>query len=193
MGNVITKLLIAVFLLGASSAAFAHPGHNVSGFGAGMMHPVSGPDHLLAMLAVGLWAAQSGGRKIWLLPAAFMTMLAVGAAIAMQWQTLPLVETGCAASVLALGLLIAMSLRFPLVLSVAVTALFGLLHGYAHALELPESAAASAYATGFLATTAIIHLGGIAAGIFTRNRFDFLANSLGVAIAASGAWMLASS
>ena len=98
MGNVIKKLLIAGFFLCASSAAFAHPGHNISGFGAGLLHPVSGLDHLLAMVAVGLWAAQGGGRKVWLLPATFMIMLAVGAAIAIQWQTLPLVETGIAAS-----------------------------------------------------------------------------------------------
>lgn len=197
MGNVIAKLLLAVFLLGASSAAFAHPGHNVSGFGAGLLHPVSGLDHLLAMLAVGLWAAQGytkkrGGRKVWLLPATFMFMLALGAVIAMQWQTLPLIESGIAASVLALGLLIALSLRLPLMLSVAATALFGLLHGYAHGLALPDSAEPSAYALGFLATTALLHLSGIAAGIFTRNRFDFLAKSLGIAIAASGIWMLAS-
>ena len=197
MRNATAKFLLTIFLLGASSAAFAHPGHNVSDFAAGLMHPFSGLDHLLAMLAVGLWAAQGntkkrGGRKIWLLPATFITMLAVGAVIAMQWQTLPLIESGIAASVLALGLLVALSQQLPLIVSIALTALFGLLHGYAHGLELPESAAPSAYALGFLATTALLHLSGIAAGIFTRNRFDFLAKSLGIAIAASGIWMLAS-
>src|SRR5271169_6458296 len=141
MCNSITKFLTAIFLLATSSAAFAHPGHNVSGFAAGLMHPLFGLDHLLAMVAVGLWAAQGGGKKIWLLPAAFMTMLAAGAGIAMQWQSLPLVESGIAASVLALGLLIALSLQLPATLSVAITALFGLLHGYAHGLELPQSAA----------------------------------------------------
>jgi len=196
MRKLTAKLLTAILLLATSSATFAHPGHDVSGLTAGLMHPFSGLDHLLAMVAVGLWAAQgssngSGGRKIWLLPATFMTMLVVGAGIAMQWQSLPLVEPGIAASVLALGLLIALSLQFPVTLSVAVTALFGLLHGYAHGLELPESAAPAAYALGFLAATATLHLTGITAGILTRNRFAFLAKSLGIAIAASGAWMLA--
>jgi len=191
MRNTTTKFLITIFLLGASSTAFAHPGHNVSGLAAGLMHPFSGLDHLLAMLAVGLWAAQGGGRKIWLLPATFMTMLVVGAGIAMQWQSLPLVEAGIAASVLALGLLIALSLQFPVTLSVAVTALFSLMHGYAHGLELPDSAAPFAYALGFLAATATLHLSGIAVGIATRQRYAFLAKSLGIAIAASGAWMLA--
>ncbi|HSM97931.1 MAG TPA: HupE/UreJ family protein [Gallionella sp.] len=178
-------------MLATSSAAFAHPGHNASGLAAGLLHPFSGLDHLLAMVAVGLWAAQGGDKRIWLLPATFMTMLAVGAGLAMQWQSLPLVESGIATSVLALGLLIALTLRFPVMLSVAVAALFGLLHGYAHGLELPESAAPSAYALGFLAATAALHLSGITAGILTRNRFAILARSLGIVIAASGAWMLA--
>jgi urease accessory protein len=186
-----TKLLTAILLLTTSSAALAHPGHNISGFAAGLTHPFSGLDHLLAMVAVGLWAAQSRGRKIWLLPAIFMTMLAVGAGLATQWQALPLVEAGIATSVLALGLLIALSFRLPAMLGVAVTALFGLLHGYAHGLELPQSASPAAYALGFLAATATLHFSGILIGVFTRNRFAMLARSLGIAIAASGVWMLA--
>jgi urease accessory protein len=192
MRTAITKLLITIILLGASSAAFAHPGHNVSGFAAGLMHPFSGLDHLLAMVAVGMWAAQSGGRKIWLLPATFMTMLAVGAGIAMQWQALPLVEAGIAASVLALGLLIALSLQLPASLSVALTALFGLLHGYAHGLELPQCAAPMEYALGFLAATATLHISGIAVGVATRQRYALLSRFLGSAIAVSGAYLLTS-
>jgi urease accessory protein len=191
MRNIVTKSLITIFLLGASSVAFAHPGHNVSGLAAGLMHPFSGLDHLLAMVAVGIWAAQGDGRKVWLLPATFMVMLVVGSGIAIQWQLLPLVEPGIATSVLALGLLIALSLQLPASLSVAITALFGLLHGYAHGLELPQSAAPAAYALGFLAATASLHLSGIAVGVATRNRFAFLAKSLGITIAASGVWMLA--
>jgi urease accessory protein len=192
MRDSIIKLLITIFLLAASSTAFAHPGHNVSGFAAGLMHPFSGLDHLLAMVAVGLWAAQGGGRKIWLLPATFMTMLAVGSSIALQWHSLPLVESGIAASVLALGLLIALSLQLPAALSVAVTALFGLLHGYAHGLELPRSAAPAEYALGFLAATATLHLGGVTLGIATRQNYALLSRLLGGAIAVSGAYLLAS-
>jgi urease accessory protein len=192
MRNTVTKSLTTVLLLVASSAALAHTGHNVSGLAAGLMHPFSGLDHLLAMVAVGLWAAQGGGRKVWLLPATFMTMLVVGACVAMQWQSLPLVEAGIAASVLALGLLIALSLRLPMMLSVAVTALFGLMHGYAHGLELPDSAAPAAYALGFLAATATLHLSGIAVGIATRKRYVLLSRLLGSSIAVSGAYLLAS-
>lgn len=201
-----TKFLTALILFGISSSAFAHPGHDVSGLAAGLMHPFSGLDHLLAMVAVGLWAAQGnkkgstgkpdtekyGERKIWLLPATFMTMLAVGAGIATQWQSMPLVEAGIATSVLALGLLVALSMQLPASLSVAITALFGLLHGYAHGLELPESAAPAAYAMGFLASTATLHLIGIAVGVATRDRHALLAKMMGVAIAASGVYLLVS-
>jgi urease accessory protein len=192
MRNSTTRFLTAIFLLAASSTAFAHPGHNVTGFAAGLMHPFSGLDHLLAMVAVGLWAAQGGGRKVWLLPATFMTMLAAGAGIAMHWQSLPLVEAGIAVSVLALGLLVALSLQLSASLSVAITGLFGLLHGYAHGLELPQSAAPAEYALGFLAATATLHLSGIAAGIATRQHHALLSRLLGSAIAVSGACLLAS-
>jgi len=190
MHKSIMKLLTATLLLTASTTALAHPGHNVSGFAAGLMHPFLGLDHLLAMVAVGLWAAQSGGKKVWLLPLTFMTLLASGAALAMHGPSLPLVETGIAASVLALGLLVALSLRLPASLSVAITALFGLLHGYAHGLELPASAAPIEYALGFLAATAALHLSGIAVGVVTRSRYTALARMLGVAIATSGAYLL---
>jgi urease accessory protein len=121
-----------------------------------------------------------------------MTMLAVGAGIAMQWQSLPMVETGIATSVLALGLLITLSLQFPVALSVTVTALFGLMHGYAHGLELPESAAPAGYALGFLTATAILHLSGVAVGVATRQRYALLSRLLGSAIAICGAYLLAS-
>jgi len=191
MRNAITKLLTAIILFSTSSVAFAHPGHDVSGFAAGLMHPFSGLDHLLAMVAVGLWAAQSGGRKVWLLPATFMTMLAVGAGISMQWQSLPMVEAGIAASVLSLGLLIMLSLQLPVALSVSITALFGLFHGYAHGLELPQSAAPADYALGFLIATAALHLSGIAAGLAMRQRYAMISRVLGSAIAIGGVYLLA--
>jgi len=190
MHNSTAKFLTAILLLFASSAAFAHPGHNISGLAAGLLHPFSGLDHLLAMVAVGLWAAQGGGRKVWLLPVAFMTMLTVGAGLAMQWSSLPQVEVGIAVSVLALGLLVALSLQLPALLSVGIIALFGLMHGYAHGLELPQSASPAAYSLGFLAATLTLHLNGIAMGIATRKRYVMLAKMMGVAIAASGVCLI---
>jgi urease accessory protein len=174
-------------LLCISTAALAHPGHDVSGFSAGLLHPFTGMDHLLAMFAVGLWAAQIGGRKIWLLPATFMSMLVAGAGLALAHLNLPLFEPGIAASVLALGLLIALSLKLPTLLSVAITAMFGLLHGYAHGLEMPDSAAPLHYALGFLCATAALHLGGVGMGVASRARCT---QALGLALAVSGAYLL---
>jgi urease accessory protein len=181
------RLLLSALLLCTSGVVFAHPGHDVSGFSAGLLHPFTGMDHLLAMFAVGLWAAQMGGRKIWLLPATFMSMLVAGAGLALAHLNLPLFEPGIAASVLALGLLVALSLRLPTLLSVAITAVFGLLHGYAHGLEMPGSAAPLYYALGFLGATAALHLGGVGMGVTSRARFT---QALGLAIALSGAYML---
>ncbi len=188
--STLQRLLLGTILLCVCGVAAAHPGHDASGLGAGLMHPFSGLDHLLAMLAVGLWAAQMGGRKIWLLPATFMLMLVAGAALAMHPMSMPLLEPGIAASVLALGLLIALSLRLPTLLSIAITAWFGLLHGYAHGLEIPGAAAPMTYALGFLSATAALHFGGIGIGIATRDRFAQITQTLGLAIAVSGAWML---
>lgn len=180
--------LIALSLLLASGTAAAHTGHATSGLAAGLAHPFAGMDHLLAMLAVGLWAAQTGDRRIWLLPAAFMAMLALGAGVAQLAPALQLVEPGIAASVLVLGLLIAGRSRFALPASIALTASFGLLHGYAHGVEMPGAAEPAAYALGFLAATAALHLLGIALGLASRERYARIA---GAGIAASGMWMLA--
>jgi len=192
MFNRTTRLIAATILLAASGAASAHTGHGVSGWGAGWAHPFSGLDHMLAMLAVGLWAVQGGGRRVWLLPVTFMAMLAAGASVSMIWQhPLPVLETGIALSVLALGLLIALSMQLPIWSSMAITALFGMFHGYAHGLELPESAAPFAYAIGFLFATAILHLGGIVAGVVMREKYVMLAKIAGGAIAMSGIRLLA--
>lgn len=189
----ITRFLAATILLIVSGAAFAHTGHTVSGWSTGWIHPFSGLDHLLAMLAVGLWAAQGGGGgRIWLLPAAFMTALVAGAGVAMMLQyVLPVLETGIALSLLALGLLIALSLRLPVPAGMAIAALFGLFHGYAHGLELPASATPLTYVTGFLLATAALHLGGIAAGVLMREKYTVLAKISGGVIALSGAGLLA--
>ncbi|HEY5993396.1 MAG TPA: HupE/UreJ family protein [Gallionellaceae bacterium] len=192
MRNPALRFLTIVLFIFASGAACAHPGHNASGVAAGLAHPFQGLDHLLAMVAVGLWAAQGGGKRIWLLPAAFMTLLALGAALASAWQAALPVETGIALSVLALGLLVALSRQLPVRFSVALAALFGLLHGYAHGLELPASAAPVEYALGFLLATAILHLSGIAVGVAARRQHALLAKMLGAGIAASGVWFLAS-
>jgi urease accessory protein len=185
-----TQLLSLLLLLAFSSSAFAHPGHGASGLTAGLLHPFSGMDHLLAMLAVGLWAGQHGGRKVWLLPAVFMTLLAAGAGVALLYPTLPMIETGIAASVLVLGLIIALSLQLPALSGIALTAAFGFVHGYAHGLEMPATAGPALYALGFLSATAILHVTGISLGLATRGQFARWIQASGALIALSGIWLL---
>ncbi len=189
MRKLTSRLLAMAFLIAASSSALAHPGHDLSGWTAGFMHPFSGLDHLLAMVAVGLWAAQCGGQKTWLLPLAFMMALALGAEVAQLNPSLPIVEAGIATSVLTLGLLVALSLKLPAGFAFLITTLFGAMHGYAHGLELPASATPTVYALGFLVATAILHLLGITAGIATRHRLVMLPKLLGLGIAASGVFL----
>src|SRR3990172_12300295 len=122
-----------LFPLLFAQSAFAHTfGAEGASFYQGFIHPLSGLDHLLAMLAVGMWAAQAGGRARWLIPAAFVAMLALGGGMAMLGWTLPQVELGIAASVAVLGLLIAGAAKTPLWLGVSIAGLFALFHGHAH-------------------------------------------------------------
>lgn len=185
-----TLSLIALFFI--STAASAHSGHGSSGFSTGLAHPFSGMDHLLAMLAIGLWAGQLGGQRIWQLPTTFMAMLAAGAFIGMAIPSLTLIEPGIVASVLILGLLIASPTKLALPVSFALTAAFGIFHGYAHGAEMPSAAAPLAYAAGFLLSTASLHVSGIVIGDALRERFARLVQVMGMCIAAMGAWMLVS-
>lgn len=155
--------LAAVFL---AQTAEAHTfGTHGVGFAAGLSHPFLGMDHLLAMLAVGVWAAQLGGRALWRVPLAFMTMMALGSALALGGMPLPAIETGVASSVLVLGLLIAAAARFPLVASMLLVGVFALFHGHAHGQELPQAASALLYSLGFLLATGLLHATGAGLGI----------------------------
>jgi urease accessory protein len=137
-----------------------------SGLAEGAVHPLAGWDHLLAMLTVGLWAGQRGGRAVWLVPLAFIAVMAMGGALAVGGISLPWVEPGVAASVLVLGTLVAAAVRLPVAASAALVAAFALVHGHAHGAELPATASGLAYAVGFMATTAGLHLCGVAAATF---------------------------
>lgn len=185
-----TKFLITLALLSLSSSALAHPGHPYGGIGSGLLHPFSGLDHLLAMVAVGLWAAQGGTRRVWMLPATFMVLFAAGAVASLLLPNLPLIETGIAASVLVLGLIIALAVKVPTALSITLTAAFGFVHGYAHGIEMPGSAAPALYALGFLAATAALHFSGATLGLLARERFARWTQAGGAMIALTGMWML---
>ncbi len=166
-GNImIRRIALAFAALAATTApAFAHLDPQAHGsLLAGFTHPLAGLDHLLAMVAVGLWAAQAGGRARLLVPAAFVTTMAAGFALAVSGVGLPFVEPAILASVVALGLLVAMAVRLDLALSAAVVGVFALFHGHAHGAEL-GAAGAAAFGLGFAVATALLHAAGIGLGL----------------------------
>lgn len=147
------------------SFAFAHTaGGEASGFMHGLTHPVSGLDHVCAMLAVGLWAAQLGGRSVWVVPLTFVSVMALGGALPILGIGLPFVEQSIVLSVLLLGVLIAAAVRLPLWLSSGVVGLFALWHGHAHGTEMPAHTSGLLFGSGFALTTALLHAVGVFSG-----------------------------
>ncbi len=189
-----TIYALGIIALSAGSA-YAHPGHpgSMMSFGSGFSHPFSGLDHLLAMVAVGLWAAQNKRSALWMLPLAFPLMMVIGALLAMNGLNLPAVETGIAASVAVLGLLIAFAVKLPLWASTTVVSIFAIFHGYAHGSELPHGSSAALYGAGFLLATALLHAAGVAIGaVADKQMADKALRIGGGAIAMFGAYLLAS-
>jgi len=184
--------LAAAATAGFSTAALAHVGdHSHMSFTEGMLHPFSGLDHVLAMVAVGLWASQLGGRALWLLPLTFPAVMAVGAGLGLSGVTLPWVEIGIAGSVMVLGAVVALALRPSLAISIPLIGAFALLHGYTHGIELPASASALSYGAGFIAATLVLHAVGIATGLIGgRLPVRFAARTTGGAIAVLGVMLL---
>lgn len=184
-GYQITAALTALFLAGTAQAHTF--GAHGAGFAAGLAHPFIGVDHLLAMVAVGLWAAQLGGRAIWRVPLAFMIVMALGCMLALGGLPLPAVEAGVASSVLVLGLLIAVAVRFPLVASILLVGVFALFHGHAHGQELPQATSALLYSLGFLLATGLLHASGAGLGILLgRGISANWVRAVGGGIAAAG-------
>jgi len=174
----------------ASGAASAHIGaHPEGGLATGLAHPFMGLDHLLAMVAVGMWAAQRGGRYLLLLPATFVATMAAGAVAGTFGLPLPQVEGMVALSVLVLGLLVALALNTRWVWPVSLVALFALFHGHAHGTEMPEFSAPWLYFAGFTIATAALHAIGVAAGVALKTRPGILRAS-GAAIGLAGSWLL---
>ncbi|PAU54149.1 HupE/UreJ family protein [Pseudomonas sp. PICF141] len=185
------RILGAMALLLTPAIAFAHPGHSDNGLIAGISHPMGGLDHLLAMVAVGLWAAQQKGIARWALPCTFVGTMLIGGLLGFEGLNLPALESGIAASVLALGLAVALAVRPPLSLAMVATALFALFHGVAHGLELPEMSSPWAYAAGFVVATAALHAAGYALVRVLPQAAAPLVRLAGAASAATGVWLLA--
>jgi urease accessory protein len=187
----------AALVLGAAFAVWDLPAEahllNASNAGwvQGFEHPFSGLDHILAMVAVGAWAAQTGRPALWVLPVVFPLAMAVGGLLGVVGVPVPGIEAGIAASVLSLGLLIAFQAKPPLALSIALVTLFAIFHGHAHGTELPQAASPVLYGLGFVIATAILHLIGLSIGYVMRLPKGMVAIRLGGgAIAVAGVALL---
>ncbi|MCB2080782.1 MAG: HupE/UreJ family protein [Novosphingobium sp.] len=183
--------VIAVLL---ASPAFAHVGAEGlrGGFVAGFEHPVFGPDHVIAMVAVGLWGAFLGAPAIWLLPVVFPLVMAFGGALGVMGVPIPHVETGIALSAVLLGLAVAAAFKPPLWIAAVLVGAFAIFHGHAHGAELPDAANPLAYSAGFVIATGLLHLCGIAFGLLAARPLGAVAVRVaGGLIAAGGLYFLA--
>ena len=179
----------------ASSVAAAHTGSFGGGFVGGFGHPLFGPDHVAAMVAVGLWGAFLGAPAIYVLPIVFPLVMAVGGVLGILGLPLPGAEVAIAASAVVLGMMVATAARPPLLVAALVVGVFAIFHGYAHGAELPPGADAVAYSVGFVVATGLLHLAGIALGLTVRWPAGRIGvRGAGAAIAAAGVaflWRLA--
>ena len=186
----IASAALGLCLFPDMAAAHIIPGAQ-GGFDSGFAHPLTGPDHFLAMFAVGLWGAQMGGRRVWTLPVAFPLIMVVGGVIGMAGLTLPGIEVGIALSILALGGAVAVSWRPAEWVALVLIAFFAICHGYAHGAELPLAADPADYAIGFVLATGMIHLFGIGVGLaLIKPLGGRLARLLGALIAIGGLYFL---
>lgn len=163
-------LLVAIPLALISTQVAAHTGEGINtGFASGFWHPILGWDHVVAMVAVGLWGAFLGAPAIWVLPVVFPLVMALGGALGVIGVPIPAVETGIALSGVILGLLIAFAVKAPIWVAAVIVGIFAIFHGHAHGTELPEAFSPYGYAIGFVVGTGLLHMVGIAFGVLTRS------------------------
>jgi len=188
-----TTLVLVALLLVPALPAFAHAEQGqVVGFLTGLHHPISGLDHVLAMVAVGLWGAQLGPPAIWVLPVTFPLVMAFGGFLGLVGLPLPGVEVGIALSALLLGAAVAFEWRPPLAIAGVVVGVFAVFHGHAHGTELPPGQSGLTYSLGFVMATGCLHLCGIAIGLMHRWQLGRAAlRALGAFVAAAGVYFLA--
>jgi urease accessory protein len=162
--------VVAALLALVSSSALAHAEASdaAGGFIAGFLHPLLGWDHVVAMVAVGLWGAFLGAPAIWVLPVVFPLVMALGGVLGVAGVPIPAVETGIAVSAIVLGAMVALAARPPLAIAAVVVGVFAVFHGHAHGTELPSAANPLVYSLGFVLATGLLHAGGIAFGLLVR-------------------------
>ncbi len=159
---------IGILLVMFSDLALAHQSGMVGGFTSGLAHPILGWDHVIAMVAVGLWGAFLGMPAIWVLPVVFPLVMAFGGALGVMGIPVPSVETGIAVSAIVLGLMVAFAVRPPIWIAAVIVAIFAIFHGHAHGTELPGAASPITYSLGFVIATGLLHLCGIGFGLLVR-------------------------
>lgn len=186
----IFSLVLSMCLLAANAQAHTETGVT-GGLLSGLLHPVYGPDHLIAMVAVGLWGAQLGNPAIWILPITFPMVMAFGGLLGIAGIPIPGIEIGIALSAVLLGIVVAFSFKPPLWAAAVIVAIFGIFHGHAHGTELPNAANPLAYGVGFVLSTGLLHLAGILIGTLTQWSYGKkLVRSCGVIISTLGAYFL---
>jgi urease accessory protein len=184
------RLALAALAALVPTAAMAHTGvGDVGGFAHGFWHPITGLDHVLAMVLVGMLAWQLGNRALWLVPATFVLVMAVGGALGVAGIAIPLVELGIALSIVVLGAAVALGIRAPVAVAMGIAGLFAIFHGHAHGAEMPVDASGLAYGMGFMIATALLHLGGLGLGFLigaAGDRYGLVMRSAGGLAAIAG-------
>lgn len=179
--------LLLLLLVSAPALAHSDAASLQGGFMSGFMHPISGLDHVVAMVAVGLWGAYLGMPAIWLLPVVFPLVMALGGALGVAGVPIPYIETGIALSGVILGLAVLFALRPPIWIAAILVGIFAIFHGYAHGAELPNAANPLIYSIGFVVGTGLLHLAGIAIGELKRLPWgDYIVRAGGAIVALVG-------
>jgi len=186
------RLMTGLLMMFAANPAWAHQAEGAAGgFLTGLSHPISGPDHVVAMIAVGLWGAQLGRPALWLLPVMFPAVMACGSFLGLIGMPLPGVEVGIAASAVVLGFMVMRAARPPLAVAVVIVSVFALFHGHAHGTELPENQSGLHYSIGFVTATGLLHGVGILIGAVDHWPWGpRLLRGLGGLVLAAGLWFM---
>lgn len=185
-------VVFAVLLVSLGEPALAHSGEGHSGgFISGFLHPIFGWDHVVAMVAVGLWGAVLGSPAIWILPIVFPLVMAFGAALGILGVPIPFIEVGIALSGLVLGLLVAFLIKAPMAAAAVLVGAFAIFHGHAHGTELPQAVSAYTYGVGFVIATGLLHAAGILLGTLMGSQVGrYVVRGSGALIALVGAAFL---
>ncbi|MBB3406409.1 urease accessory protein [Rhizobium sp. BK316] len=195
MKSIFKSGALALAAAALPAVAYAHTGvGETAGFMHGFSHPISGLDHILAMIMVGILAFQLGGRAVWAVPTTFVLVMALGGALGIAGINVPLVEIGIALSVIVLGAIVALNIRASTAVAMGIVGLFAIFHGHAHGAEMPENAGGAAYAAGFMIATALLHMAGLGLGFliarFGERQGAFVTRTAGSLAAVAGIGIL---